>query len=133
MTGDVNQGVGTVIDSYADALLPSELGALSWVMLAGVFGVLLISCANVANLLLARAAGRAKEMAIRSARGARRARVIRQLMVEATILALIGGALGVVLASVLIDVNTSLIEDIQKPYWFDIRLDAPSGNDRRED
>ncbi|MCH8145427.1 MAG: ABC transporter permease [Gemmatimonadetes bacterium] len=122
---ETNRGVGTVVVSYPDALLPSELGAMSWVMLAGVFGVLFISCVNVANLLLARAAVRAKEMAIRSALGARRARVIRQLMVEAAIIALIGGALGVILASVLIDVYTSMIQDIQTPYWFDIRLDAP--------
>ena len=122
---ETNQGVGTVVVSYPDALLPSELGAMSWVMLVGVFGVLFISCANVANLLLARAAVRAKAMAIRSALGASRARVIRQLMVEATIIALIGGALGVVLASVLIDSYTSMIEEIQTPYWFDIRLDAP--------
>jgi len=122
---ETNRGIGTVVVSYPDALLPSELGAITWVMLAGVFGVLFISCVNVANLLLARAAVRAKEMAIRSALGARRARVISQLMVEATILVLIGGAVGVVLASVLIDVYTSMIEDIQTPYWFDIRLDAP--------
>ena len=123
-----NKGRGVTVEPLHDALIGRELRSTSLLFVGVVGFVLLICCANVANLLLARAAGRRRELAVRAALGAARGRLVRQLLTESIFLSLLGGALGLAVGAALLQVAPSVIPQELLPasitLAFDLRIVA---------
>jgi predicted permease len=95
---DANRGNGAAVISLKKSMV-GDVGSILWMLLGAVGFVLLIACVNVSNLLLARSTGRTREFAIRAALGAGQWRLLRQLLTESMLIALAGGALGLLVAA----------------------------------
>jgi putative ABC transport system permease protein len=118
---DSYEGLGVYVNAYQAEERASLRGGLTFLMV-GVGLVLLIACVNVANILLARAAGRRREMAIRTSLGAGRNVVIQHLLAESILLGILGGVLGLAVGVVGRDLILALAP-IPKPFWMDFSLD----------
>jgi predicted permease len=121
---ETNEGVSATVKPYTDEFVGSELSALLYTMLAAVFLVLVIACVNVANLLLARVSVRSKELAIRSALGAGRWRIVAQFLSETFTLAAVGAGLGLGIAWVGIRLWDNAVAEAEPPFWMTFELDG---------
>lgn len=122
---ETNEGIGVTSMRYIDFYIGPEGAAMMVTMLGAVFGVLLIACANVANLLLARTVVRSKEVAIRTALGASSFRTVSQLLAETLALALAGGVLGLGIAKLGVDWFNASLANQEMPFWLVASLDPP--------
>jgi putative ABC transport system permease protein len=122
---DTHSGWSANAESLRDDFAGKNLRTIVFTMMGAVVCVLLIACSNVANLLLARATVRQREVAVRAAFGAGRLRLLRQLLTESVLIGLAGGALGIVFAVWGIRwIELSIPANNQPPYWMVFNIDG---------
>jgi putative ABC transport system permease protein len=121
---DSHRGWGVRLVAFRDAFIDAPGQRLMHVMLGAVGFVLLIACANVANLMLARSADREVEIAVRAALGASRGRVARQLLTESVLVAVAAALLGVLIAAWWLEATWRLIPE-EMAYWIEIGMNGP--------
>ena len=119
-----NKNMGVEVMTFNDRFNGGPIRMIFLVLMGAVGFVLLIACANVANLLLARSARRSREIAVRVALGATRGRVVRQLLIESVMLAGIAGVAGLLLSLVGVRLFDMAVADVGKPYWIKFTMDV---------
>jgi len=120
-----NRGWGAAVEPLKNDFLPSDRIRNLWLLLGAVGFVLLITCVNIANLLLAKGAGRQREIAIRSSLGASRAQIFGQFLAESLVLAVLGGAFGIALGAALLRVILSMVPEGILPSEANFQLNMP--------
>ncbi len=120
---DTHKGHGIAVKTFHEMMNGGPIRLMFTLMMGAVAFVLLIACANVANMLLGRALARRREISIRVAMGASRARILRQLLVESVLLSTLGGVIGLALSQFAIDAFSKSVQDVGKPYWITFEMD----------
>jgi putative ABC transport system permease protein len=120
---DTNKDVDVLVLTFHERFNGGPIRAVFLLMLAAVGFVLLIACANVANMMLSHAMTRRSEISIRAAMGASPWHIVRQLLIESVLLSTIGGVLGLALAAWGIHSFDLVTQDVGKPYWIVFRMD----------
>jgi predicted permease len=121
---DVTAHVFRELDTRPEVEIAGDSNRLAWIFMSLTALVLLIACANVANLLLARSSTRRKEIAMRAALGASRGQIVRQLLVESVLLALLAGGVGLLAGSMAAQYVGSIQVPTDIPIVFDFQTDA---------
>ncbi|HEY7476158.1 MAG TPA: ABC transporter permease [Vicinamibacterales bacterium] len=123
---DTNANWSAYPQTLRQVFIPPDVSLVIWMMMSGVTLVLFIACSNVANLLLARATGRRRELSVRTALGASRGQVVRQLLTESVVLAALSIPLGLLLAEVGTRMIASSMPPDQVPYYIHWEVDGRS-------
>ncbi len=120
---DTDKNLRIAVETFQQRFNGGNIRIIFLLMLAAVGFVLLIACANVANMMLSRALGRQREMSIRTALGATRWRVMRQLLLESVMLSTLGGLVGLALAALGVHWFDLATQNVGKPYWVQFGMD----------
>ncbi|MEO8098309.1 MAG: ABC transporter permease [Acidobacteriota bacterium] len=119
---DTNKGVGARVLTFHEFQNGGQIRTVFFLMLGAVGFVLLIACANVANMMLSRSLGRTRELSIRSAMGASRWRIVRQLLIESVVLSFLGGAIGLAMARYGVLAFDNAVANVGKPSWIEFTM-----------
>jgi putative ABC transport system permease protein len=121
---DSNKGWGVSLVRFADAVVGTQLRSSLYVLLSAVGMLLLIGCANLANLTLARGTSREREVAVRGAVGAGRGRLVRQFLTENVLLSAIGGVAGLAVGYAMLQLLNAMLPPFFLPSVADVRMDV---------
>lgn len=120
---ETNKDLSSLVRTFHETYNGDKIRVIFLLMLGAVAFVLLIACANVANMMLSRAIARARELSVRAALGANRWQLVRQLLIESVLLSSLGGLLGLGLAFFGVHAFDLASRDVGKPYWVIFEMD----------
>jgi predicted permease len=121
---ETNKDIQARVQTFNESQNGGPIRTVFLSLMGAVAFVLLIACANVANLLLSRSTNRAREISVRVALGASRWRVVRQLLIESVMLAVISGLAGLGVAAIGIRLFDRATQDVGRPYWIQFTMDG---------